>query len=130
MTDPIADLLTRIRNAQQAHHDSTNIPYSRLKENIIKALSAEGFIKGYEVVGEGVRKQLVVLLRYIGRRTPVISGLRRVSKPGRRVYRHKALLADFRPGMGIALISTPQGIMTERQATEANVGGEVLCQVW
>ena len=130
MTDPIADLLTRIRNAQQARHDSTNIPYSQLKENIIKTLSAEGFIKGYEVVGEGLKKQLVVQLRYVGRRKPVISGLRRVSKPGRRVYRHKDLLADFRPGMGVALISTPKGVMTERQATEANVGGEVLCQVW
>lgn len=130
MTDPIADLLTRIRNAQLARHESTLIPFSKLKESIVQVMAREGFIKGHEVVGEGPRKQLVISLKYIGRKQPVISGLRRVSRPGRRVYRKADDLSGLRPAMGAALISTPQGIMTERQALEQNVGGEVLCQIW
>lgn len=130
MTDPIADLLTRIRNALGARQEATNIPYSKFKEGIVQVIAKEGFIRGFEVVGEGPRKQIVVSLKYIGRRQSVISGLRRVSRPGRRVYRGVTGLEEMRPGMGAALISTPQGIMTERQAKEAKVGGEILCQIW
>ncbi len=130
MTDPIADLLTRIRNAQQARHETTAIPYSKLKESILKVVAAEGYTAGYEVIGEGVRKQLVVALKYTGVRQPVITGLKRVSSPGRRVYRRSDDLADLKPGMGIAILSTPQGIMTDRQAKDSIVGGEVICQIW
>ena len=130
MTDPISDLLTRIRNAQQARHETTLIPYSKLKESVVQAMAREGFIRGHEVVGEGARKQLVVALKYVGRKQPVISGLKRVSRPGRRVYCGVKDLASHRPGMGAALISTPRGVMTERQALEAKLGGEILCQIW
>lgn len=130
MTDPIADLLTRIRNAQQARHDSTVVPYSQLKENIVQVMAREGFIRGHEVVGDGARKQLVITLKYVGRKQPVISGLKRVSRPSRRVYRGVKGLGALRPAMGAALISTPQGVMTERQALESKLGGEVLCQIW
>lgn len=130
MTDPIADLLTRLRNAQAAHHVTTSIPYSRLKENILRVISEEGYVHSCEVIGEGTRKQLVVALKYTGQNEPVISGLRRVSKPGRRVYRGYDELAKLKPGMGYAILSTPRGVMTDKNAREARIGGEVLCQVW
>ena len=101
-----------------------------MKESIVQVMAREGFIRGHEVMGEGSRKQLAVGLKYVGRKQPVISGLKRVSRPGRRVYCGAKDLLGLRPAMGAALISTPQGVMTERQASEAKLGGEVLCQIW
>ncbi len=130
MSDPIADLLTRLRNASRAGQETTTVPYSSFKENILRVIGEVGFIKNVEVIGEKARKQLVVTLRYVGYKDPVITGLKRVSKPGRRVYRGSKDLADLKPGMGSVLLSTPQGVMTDDQARTAGVGGEVLCQIW
>ena len=130
MTDPIGDLLTRLRNAQMARLESASVPYSKMKEAILRVIAKEGFVRNIEVIGEGVRKQLVVALKYTGRRVPVISGLKRVSSPGRRVYRSSDNLTDLKPGMGVAILSTPKGVMTDLSARESRVGGEVLCQIW
>jgi small subunit ribosomal protein S8 len=130
MTDPIADLLTRLRNAQAACHETTTIPYSRLKENILRVIGEAGYVQTYDAVGEGVRKQLVVTLKYTGLNEPVISGLKRVSSPGRRVYRGYDNLTDLKPGMGCAVLSTPRGVMTDDKARELRAGGEVLFQIW
>jgi small subunit ribosomal protein S8 len=130
MTDPIADLLTRLRNAQAAHRDTTMIPYSRVKENILRVINNEGYVRTYEVIGEGTRKQLVVTLKYTRSNEPVISGLKRISKPGRRVYRGCDDLDDLKPGMGCTIISTPRGVMTDKAARESHAGGEVICQIW
>ena len=130
MTDPIADLLTRLRNAQQARHEAMTAPHSKLKENILRVIMRFGYVKNVEVVGEGVRKQLVTTLKYTDRKEPVISGIRRVSKPGRRVYRGTDQLGDLKPGLGAVILSTPKGVMTDQEAREAKVGGEILCQIW
>ena len=131
MTDSIADLLTRIRNALQVRHEAVAIPYSKLKEAILGVLVEEGYLKGSEAVGEGVRKQLVAQLKYRAAEAPVISGLKRISRPGRRVYRGADGLLDMAGGgLGATLVSTSQGIMTHRKAREARLGGEVLCHVW
>ena len=128
--DPISDLLTRIRNAAQAKHDDVMIPYSRLKESMLRVLHRENFLSGIEVVGEGVRKQIVVQLRYHSNRKPMMINLRRISKPGRRVYIQSDDIQPSRQGMGISLLSTPKGILTDKEATEAHVGGELLCTIW
>lgn len=130
MTDPIADMLTRIRNALHAKKESVVIPYSRMKEAVLGVIGTEGYIQGHEIVGEGVRKQLVAALKYTGRGEAVISGLKRISKPGRRVYRGAEEVEAIVGGLGAAIISTSQGIMTHKQAQEAKVGGEVLCHIW
>ncbi len=130
MTDPIADLLTRIRNALVAGHESVQVPASKMKVAIAKVLKEEGFIKDFEVVPEGVKRTVRIDLAYGGRKEPNISGLRRVSKPGRRVYIGREQIPDVLGGMGITILSTSKGILTDRQARQAGVGGEVLCQVW
>ncbi len=133
MTDPIADMLTRLRNANQAYHDSTTMPHSKIKVGIAEILKQEGYISGYEVrepaAGE-VGKTLTITLKYGDDRQRSIAGVRRISKPGLRVYAKSNNLPKVLGGMGIAIISTSQGLMTDRQAHQRSVGGEVLAYVW
>jgi len=130
LTDPIADMLTRIRNANLALHDTVEMPGSRLKADIARVLEEQGYIAGFETVAEGSRSTLVVKLKYDEDRRRVITGLSRVSKPGRRVYADKDSLPKVLGGMGVAIISTSQGLLTGHDARRRGVGGEVLCTVW
>ncbi|EPH07119.1 30S ribosomal protein S8 [Propionibacterium sp. oral taxon 192 str. F0372] len=133
MTDPIADMLTRLRNANQAHHDSTTMPHSKIKAGIAGILKSEGYITDFKISepAEGeVGKKLTITLKYGEDRTRSIAGLRRISKPGLRVYAKSNNLPKVLGGMGIAIISTSQGLMTDRQAYQKSVGGEVLAYVW
>lgn len=130
ITDPIADMLTRIRNALVTRHDFTDMPASRLKASIAEVLKREGYIKDFEVMAEGNRKTLRIHLAYADTREPVIMGLQRVSKPGLRVYAAKREIPRVYGGLGIAILSTPQGVMTGKDARSRGVGGEVLCHVW
>ena len=130
MTDPIADMLTRIRNAATAAHDDVTIPASRIKENIARILVEEGFVASYQIVDGDSQPSIRMQLRYDEEREPAIAGIRRVSKPGRRVYRAAADLPRVLGGLGVAIISTSQGVMTDKQARRAHVGGEVLAYVW
>jgi|SRR5688572_16369726 small subunit ribosomal protein S8 len=129
MTDPIADMLTRIRNAQQARHESVVVPSSKIKGEIARILKNEGFIRDYELPKENER-DIKVHLRYSGKREPVVTGLKRVSKPGLRIYAKSKDMPRILGGLGIAIVSTPQGLMTATDARRANVGGEILCYVW
>lgn len=130
LTDPIADMLTRIRNATLAKHDSVSITGSQLKVNIAKILKEEGFIKDYELQRDGVRRTLKLWLSYTGKKDPVMAGVKRVSKPGLRVYTKGKEMPRVLGGMGLAIVSTPRGVMTAEQARRLNVGGEVLCFIW
>jgi len=130
VTDPIADLLTRIRNALVAGHEVVQVPASKMKIAIADVLKNEGFISDFEVVPEGVKRSIRIGLAYGGKKEPIISGLRRVSKPGLRVYVQKREIPRVYGGLGIAILSTPQGIMTGQEAWRRKVGGEVLCYVW
>ena len=133
MTDPIADLLTRIRNGNQAHHDEIVAPYSKLKEGVVALLKQEGFITDFAVTepGEGeVGRTLHVTLKYGPQRERSIAGIRRISKPGLRVYAKSTNMPKVLGGLGVAIISTSHGLLTDRQATTQNVGGEVLAYVW
>lgn len=129
--DTIADMLTRIRNANMARHQTTEIPSTKMTRNIAQVLKNEGFIVDYEEAGEGVDRHLVVSLKYKGKnRRPIITTLKRVSKPGLRVYSNRKELPRVLGGIGIAIISTSHGIMTDREARRQGVGGEVLCYIW
>ncbi len=129
--DTIADMLTRIRNASLARHQRTEVPSTKITRSIAKVLSEEGFITEYKEVGEGVNKKLVISLKYKGKnRQPIIKSLKRVSKPGLRVYSNRKELPRVLGGIGIAIISTSSGIMTDRDARSQGLGGEVLCYVW
>lgn len=130
MTDPIADMLTRVRNANSAHHDSVTMPSSKLKANIAAILKQEGYIADFEVADAKVGKELTINLKYGPTRQRSISGIRRVSKPGLRVYAKSDNLPKVLGGLGVAIISTSQGLLTDRQATNKGVGGEVLAYVW
>lgn len=130
MTDPIADLLTRIRNGIHARHESVAVPASRLKEQVLKILKEAGYIAGYVRVSEAPQDRLTVFLKYKPDRKPVIRELNRVSRPGRRVYRGHLEIKPFLRGMGLTILSTPKGILTDAQARKEKIGGEVLCQVW
>jgi small subunit ribosomal protein S8 len=130
MTDPIADLLTRIRNAQIAKHDRLDVPVSRLKVEIAKLLKDEGFIKNFREIEAVPQGTLRIFLRYSTEGEPAISHLQRVSKPGRRVYRKAEEIQPVRNGLGIGIVSTSQGLLTDAQARERRVGGELLCQIW
>ncbi|HHU40562.1 MAG TPA: 30S ribosomal protein S8 [Propionibacterium sp.] len=133
MTDPIADMLTRLRNANQAYHDSTSMPHSKIKAGIAEILKQQGYITSYEVVepGEGeVGKTLTITLKYGDSRERSIAGLRRISKPGLRVYAKSNALPKVLGGLGIAIISTSQGLLTDKEASLKSVGGEVLAYVW
>ena len=129
-TDPIADLLTRIRNANRARKDWTDVPWSKLKEAIAKVLVEEGFLREVAVNEAEGRKVLRVSLRYDEFRRPVLSGIRRVSRPSLRVYVGSREIPQIRKGLGVSLLSTPKGVLTDRAARKDNVGGEVLCSVW
>jgi small subunit ribosomal protein S8 len=130
MTDPIADMLTRIRNANLALHDSVEMPGSRLKGEVARVLKDEGYITDFELRDAEVGSELVVRLKYDRDRRRVISGLERVSKPGRRVYVDRAGIPRILGGMGIAVISTSQGVITGHEARRRGIGGEVICSVW
>ncbi|HEY9388973.1 MAG TPA: 30S ribosomal protein S8 [Mycobacteriales bacterium] len=134
MTDPIADMLTRLRNANSAYHDTVTMPHSKLKTHIAEILQQEGYIAGWNVVDterDGVlRRELVVDLKYGPNRERSIAGLRRVSKPGLRVYARSTGLPRVLGGLGVAIISTSSGLLTDRQAAKRGVGGEVLAYVW
>ena len=133
MSDPIADMLTRIRNALMAGHPGLRVPASKIKVAIAKILKEEGFIESYHVTRSRPQPQLVIKLKYVGERKqrhPVIAGLERVSKPGRRVYTRALEIPWVRSGMGIAVLTTPKGVLTGQQARRLGVGGEVLCYVW
>lgn len=129
-TDPISDMLTRIRNANTALHPETTMPSSKIKEEIARILSEEGFIDGWKSEAGSVGQELTVRLRYDSDRQRVLKGLERVSKPGRRVYSGATDIERVRGGIGVAIVSTSQGVMTDRDARQRNVGGEVLCKVW
>ncbi len=129
--DTIADMLTRIRNANLARHQTTQVPATRMTHSIAKVLLEEGFINNIETAGEGIKSHLVLSLKYKGKnRQPIITAIKRISRPGLRVYSNKKDLPRVLGGIGIAIISTSSGIMTDRQARQQNVGGEVLCYVW
>ena len=131
MTDPIADMLTRIRNANTAKHDTVDIPASKMKLSIAKILLDEGYIKSYEVVENGNFKDIRVTLKYgKDKNEKIISGLQRISKPGLRVYASKNDLPKVLGGLGVAIISTNKGVVTDKEARKLGVGGEVLCFVW
>ena len=129
-TDPIADLLTRVRNGLMVRKSFVMVPSAKLKVAIAQVLLEEGFIQGYEVTNEYPQPNLRLWLKYDKIRIPVISGLERVSKPGRRGYKGKRELPWVLSGLGIAIVSTPKGVMTDREARRLGVGGEVLCYVW
>ena len=130
MTDPIADMLTRVRNANSAHHDSTSMPFSKLKSHIAEILQAEGYIGGFRVEDAEVGKTLVIDLKYGPNRERSIAGVRRVSKPGLRVYAKSTNMPRVLGGLGVAIVSTSSGLLTDRQAANKGVGGEVLAYVW
>lgn len=134
-TDPISDMLTRIRNAQMVGHTTVVVPHSMLKQSIAQILQEEGFVESYSVqeFADKPQKNLMVTLKYVGERRlrkPVITGLQRISRPGRRVYTRQRDIPRVLSGMGIAILSTPKGVMTGQRARELGVGGEVLCYIW
>ena len=129
LTDPIADMLTRIRNATAAKKDSLVLPFSKFKLNLAKLLLQEGFISGVNEL-EGEHKMLQINLKYAGNGEAVISGIKRVSKPGQRIYLPKDSLPRTNSGLGLTVVSTSKGLMSDRKARKAKVGGEVVCQVW
>ena len=129
LTDPIADMLTRIRNANAAKHASVSIPFSRIKESIANILKNEGYIVDYEIKEEGTKKDIVVTLKFVDGEE-VVKGLRRISKPGRRVYSSVENLPKVLGGLGIAIVSTPKGVLTDKECRKHSVGGEILCYIW
>ena len=130
ITDPIADMLTRLRNASMARHSSVVMPSSKIKEAIATILKSEGFIQDFEVLQDGVKKTLRLQLKYTTDRQSVVSGLKRISRPGRRVYAGHDEIPLVLSGMGVAIMSTPKGVMTGKDARRQGVGGEVLAYVW
>lgn len=130
ITDPVADLLTRIRNAARAGHEQVEIPGSRLKLEIVKILAQEKFIRGYQFISDEKQGILRVFLKYGPKREPILSDLKRVSKPGLRVYAPSSEIPRVMNGMGIAILSTSRGLLPDRECRRQHVGGEVLCYVW
>ncbi|MBE6947543.1 MAG: 30S ribosomal protein S8 [Ruminococcaceae bacterium] len=130
ITDPVADMLTRIRNASSAKHDTVDVPASNLKKSIAQILLDEGYIKAFTLVENGNQGIIHITLKYQGKKEQVISGLRRVSKPGLRVYAGAEELPKVLKGLGIAIVSTSKGVMTDKKARELHIGGEVLAFVW
>ena len=130
MTDPIADMLARIRNAYLVRHKKVEIPASKVKLAIAKILKEEGYIEDFHFVQEGPQGKIEIVLKYDEEKRPVIAGMKRISKPGRRVYVKKEELPKVMGGYGIAIISTSQGILTDKEARKRGIGGEVICEVW
>jgi small subunit ribosomal protein S8 len=130
VTDPIADLLTRVRNATRANHDHVLVPVSKLKLDLIKVLKAEGYVQKYDLVDDQKHGAIRITLKYGAKRRPVITGIRRVSRPGRRHYVNTQEIPRIMGGLGTAVLSTPEGLMTDKEARRRHLGGEVLCEVW
>lgn len=130
MTDPISDMLTRIRNAYAARKPEVLIPYSNFKHNLAKILLSEGWIKNIDVKGEALQKQLLIQLKYLDSGAPALIGIKRVSKPGQRIYKKTREIPRVLGGFGITIVSTPKGLMTDRGARKQKVGGEIICQIW
>ena len=130
MTDPVADMLTRIRNANTAGHAEVSVPASKIKKNIAEILLKEGYIKSYEVVAGEVQDNIVIQMKYGQGKTRVINGIKRISKPGLKVYAKKDEVPRVLGGLGIAIISTSKGLITDKEARRLGVGGEVVCYVW
>jgi small subunit ribosomal protein S8 len=130
MTDPIADFLTRIRNALMAKHETTEIPASKIKWRLAEILKAEGYITDAQLVGKGLHQMIRITLKYGPGEVSVLQSLQRISKPGRRMYVTAGQLPRVLNGLGVAIVSTSQGVMSDRECRRLNVGGEVLCQVW
>ena len=131
MSDPIADMLTRIRNANTAKHDTVDVPASKMKESIAKILLDEGYIKDYEIIEDGIAKTIKITLKYgVDKNQKTISGIKRISKPGLRLYAGKDELPKVLGGLGVAIISTNKGVVTDKEARAMNVGGEVIAFVW
>lgn len=130
VTDPIADMLTRIRNAAAVGHERVAMPASKMKVGIAQILVDEGFIDRFELSDEGHRKELELVLRYGDRRQPVIEGIKRISRPGHRVYRGSKELPRVQGGLGVAVVSTSQGLLPDREARKRRLGGEIVCEVW
>ncbi len=130
MTDPIADMLTRLRNANTAKHENVDVPASNIKKEIARILLEEGFIKGYDVIEDGKQGLIRLQLKYGRTGERVIKGLKRISKPGLRVYADRENLPKVLNGIGISIISTSKGILTDKQARELGIGGEVICYIW
>ena len=130
MTDPIADMLTRIRNALMVNKEVVEVPSSKMKKAIADIMLAEGYVSDVKLVEDGLSGKLVITLKYFGKRQPVINGLQRVSKPGLRTYAGVENMPKVMDGLGVAILSTNKGVMTDKQAKATNVGGEVLCYIW
>ena len=130
MNDPIADMLTRIRNALIARHDTVTLPASNMKKAIAKILLEEGYIKSVDYIDDGVQGQIKIVLKYVENKQSVINGLKRISTPGLRVYARTDELPKVLGGLGIAIVSTSKGLMTDKVARKENIGGEVLCYIW
>ena len=130
ITDPVADMLTRIRNANNAKHETVDVPASNMKKSIAQILLDEGYIKAYQIVDDGTQGTIHITLKYLAKKQAVISGLRRVSKPGLRIYAGAEELPKVLKGLGIAIVSTSKGVMTDKKARELHIGGEVLAFVW
>ena len=130
ITDPVADMLTRIRNASSAKHETVDVPASNLKKAIAQILLDEGYIKSYSIVDNGNQGMIHITLKYLAKKQPVVTGLRRVSKPGLRVYAGADEMPRVLKGLGIAIVSTSKGVMTDKKARERHIGGEVLAFVW
>ena len=130
MTDPIADMLTRVRNAAAVGHKTVVLPSSKMKESLAEILVSEGYIDRYEVKDAGAGKQLTLVMRYGDRRSPAITGLTRVSKPGHRIYRGASEIPRVQGGLGVAVVSTSQGLLPDREARRRRLGGEIVCEVW
>ena len=130
MTDPIADLLTRVRNGAQARKEYVDCPWSATKERIVRVMIDEGFLKDCSTIEAGAKKDMRVWLKYDDAHRPVITGVQRASRPGRRLYVGVKGMPSIRRGMGVSIVSTPHGVMVDREAVRRNVGGELLCSVW
>ena len=130
MTDPIADMLTRVRNALAANKETVEVPSSNMKKAIADILLKEGYVSNVELKDDGYSGKLIITLKYVGKKKPVINSLKRVSRPGLRVYSDVETMPKVMDGLGIAILSTNKGILTDKQAKAANVGGEVLCYIW
>ena len=130
LTDPIADMLTRVRNASKARFEKVDVPSSRLKAGIIQLLKREGYVKDFTVLNDHNKKILRISLRYDEQNKPIITGLKRVSRPGLRVYARKGTIPSVMSGLGLAIVSTSKGVVTDKEARRLNLGGEVLCFVW
>ena len=131
MNDPIADLMTRIRNAGLANHSSTRVPMSKMKARIVEILKDEGYIEDFSIdEADGIHKEIIVNLRYLDTSKLAIQRMRKVSKPGRRVYCGAGQVPQVKAGLGVAIVSTSKGVITDRDARRLNVGGEVLCEIW